>query len=197
MMSSVFFRNLFFGSVFLAIGANWVAASESAKIQFPGSSSQLISPNGRYVLVNVDSEGPAMTSYLSDNHSLYLLDLKSTKVEKVRSYGRKVEALWSPQSLALLINDYEGSNSTRAIVYLVDKGKYFDVKDELRRRLGSNRSIFGNHHVHIVGTDWLAENKLQVKITGYGDVDPAGFTLWYEYTVGHGFRKLAEDASSK
>lgn len=56
--------------------------------------------------------------------------------------------------------------------------------------MGDNKSTFGNHHVYIESVKWLSENKVKIKISGYGDIDPEGFTLWYEYTFGDGFESL-------
>ena len=53
-----------------------------------------------------------------------------------------------------------------------------------------NKSVFGNHHTYIVGTEWFSQNRVKIKIFGHGDIDPNGFTLWYEYLIGDGFKKL-------
>ena len=63
---------------------------------------------------------------------------------------------------------------------------------ELRRQMGDNQSIFNNHHVYVTGVGWLGEDKVEIKIWGYGDIDPRGFTLRYEFTIGDGFKKLQE-----
>jgi len=165
-------------------------ATDGAKLRFPGGHSQLASPDGRYVAVNIDSDVAGQAALLGDNHALFLLDLKTKTVEEVYPYGRGVEILWSPGGSALLINDRAGSDhSNTAIVILTPQKRRIDVEAELRAAMSSNKSIFKNHHVYISGTQWLTENKVRIKVSGYGDVDPKGFTLWYEYAIGGDFRR--------
>src|SRR5947207_9725413 len=84
---------IFLGSlVFLYAGV--VYANEELTIRFPGVISQTASPNGRCVLINIDSDNDSQTRYMGANHALYLLNLETTKIEKIHSYGRNVEVLW-------------------------------------------------------------------------------------------------------
>lgn len=175
-------------SVFLL--GTMLLAGEKQIVRFPGKETKFLSPNGRYVLINVDSIEEKDVSRLGDNHALYLRDLKHNKEDKIYSYGRYVDVLWSLKGGWLLINDHGGSDYTNSIIFPVsNKGRPVDVKEELRKREGDNKSIFGNHHVYIEGTEWLSENRLKIRVSGYGDVDPGGFTLWYEYVIGDGFKK--------
>lgn len=155
--------------------------------RFPGERSEILSPNRRFILYNIDTENTW------PNHALFLKDIKEEKEKKLYAYQRYVEVLWSPQSTALFINDHGGSDYSNSIIFIFEgkkKNKTFDLREELRQNLGNHKSIFGNHHVYIESVEWLNEDKVKVKISGYGDVDPDGFTLWYEYKIGEGFRKL-------
>ena len=178
------------GSLVL-LWAGVMYADEEPATRFPGVVSQTVSPDGKHVLINIDSEGDSQTAYLGDNHALYLLDLETTKIEKIRSYGRNVEVLWSPKGSALLLSDHRGSDFTDTIIYMLNgKKRQIDMERELRRQMGDNQSIFNNHHVYVTGVGWLGEDKVEIKIWGYGDIDPRGFTLRYEFTIGDGFKKL-------
>jgi len=171
---------------------SFAATAGSQKVmQFPGESSQIASPNGRYILVNVDSESEEHTLALGGNHALYLRDLRTSKEKKIYAYGRKVEALWSPRGNRLMISDYGGSDYANCLIFFFDTERTsIDVQEQLRERMRHNKSIFGNHHVYIVGTEWFSEKRVKIKIFGHGNIDPHGFTLWYEYLIGDGFKKL-------
>lgn len=152
--------------------------------RFPGAS-DLPSPNRLYVLRNVDNENA------EPNHILFLRYIKTKQEEKLFSYGRYVEVLWSPAGNGLIINDHGGSDFSNCIVFLFnDKKKLMNVKEQLKLKMGDNKSIFRNHHVYIEGMKWISEQKLEIRITGYGDVDPDGFTEWYEYIIADGFKFL-------
>ncbi len=166
-----------------------LAAFEKRPVRFPGERSQMESPDGRYVLINVDSENKEQILSLGGNHALFLQNSKTGKKEKIYSYDRYVEVLWSPNGRRMIINDYGGSDYAFPIIFSFDGNiESINVEDKVRRELADNRSIIGNHHVFIIGTEWLGEDKVKIKIYGYGDVDPKGFTLWYEYQISDKFK---------
>ncbi len=156
-------------------------------LRFPGTLSRLASPDSRHVLINADSES---VSPSGDSHALYLQNPKTGEHKEIYSYGRYVEVLWSPGGGKLLINDYAGSDYSLPVIFLTDSDKTVNIAEEIRKKLGNSRSISGNHHVYITGTEWLTENSLKIRICGYGDIDPEGFTYWYEYIIGNGFGRL-------
>ncbi len=166
-----------------------LAAAESRSAHYPARSGGLTSPDGRYVLLNIDNETDNQVQYLGDNHALYLIDLKFARLRKVHAYGRSVVVSWSPRGSAFYINDRTGSNSSNVIFYLVSIGKAINLSEEFRQRV-TQKSVERNHHVYFEATEWLTENTVKLKIHGYGDVDPNGFELWYEYRPSRGFRLL-------
>lgn len=173
----------------------WSAAmaQETQLIKLPGEVSAIPSPDGKYVLINVDSENEKQSLSLGGNHALYLQNLKTGKQKKIYSYDRYIEILWSPKGSKLLINDHGGSDYSFPIIFLINDNKQpIDVGKQIKENMAmaSNQSISGNHHVYIVGTKWLDENRVKIKIYGYGDVDPRGFTLWYEYSIQNGFKSI-------
>lgn len=158
---------------------------------FPGMTSRVLSPDGRHILINVDSKTKEQTVSLEGNHALYLQDLVTGDIQKLYSYDRRVDVLWSPSGTKLLINDYAESDFSKAIVFFAYDNKHrIDLEEEFMKQMPNNETIFGNHHVYIIGTKWLDENELLIKVYGYGDVDQDGFTLWYQYTIGDGLRFL-------
>ncbi len=174
----------------ILLGAGLSAAAEGPSINFPGPKCGVTSPDGRYIVLNVDSQMDAETRYLGENHALYLLDLKTPTVKRIHPYGRSVSVLWSPRGSALLINDRVGSDSSTVLLVVVGRGaQKIDIGQQLKKK-ARERSIVANHHVYIEGVEWLAENAMKVKVHGYGDLDPNGFELWYEYMVGGAFKRL-------
>lgn len=156
---------------------------------FPGKVSQVASPDGRFVLRNVDYDQEPY-------HVLYLGDVRRKTEEKLLAYGRVASALWSPDGRALLVNDYGGSDYSNCLVFLFGDGRTrIDVQAKLREQLGGDQTLFRNHHVYIEGVTWLGRSTVEVKVSGYGDVDPKGFTRFYEYPLGGRFRLLRKTAS--
>jgi hypothetical protein len=95
-----------------------------------------------------------------------------------------------------VINDYGGSDYSTCLVFsFAEQGTRVDVLEELRVKMGSDRSIFGNHHVYVECVGWVGNDKVKVKVSGYGDVDPDGFTRIYEHPIGGSFRLLKSTAT--
>jgi hypothetical protein len=176
-----------------ALGALLLLLAPSALagglIAFPGPFSEVSSLDGRFVLANVDSDEPPY-------HVLYLREKAKSGQEKLLEYGRHASALWAPDGRGLVINDYGGSDYSNCLVFAVASArKHVDIRAELRKQLAGERLIFRNHHVYIEGVAWLGADKVKVKVSGYGDIDPKGFTLFYEYSLDGSFRLLSRTAS--
>lgn len=156
------------------------------KAAFPGTASDIKSPDGRYVIRNVDNEkqDPA--------HNLMLIDTSSKSVTKIYSYGRHVEVLWSPTSRAFIVNDFEGSDSARPVLFTIPwKNSSEDLRKKLIDFLSSRQEadrVLQNHHVYFSVQQWVSSDQVLCKVTGYGDVDPKGFTKHFIYKLGDGFR---------
>jgi hypothetical protein len=133
-------------------------------------------------LTNVDTDS---------GHRLYLENPKSKAREEILSYSRHASGLWSADSRSFIVNDYGGSDFSKCLVFTLDgQTKRLDLEKEIEKELKATRSIFGNHHVYVECTGWLGSNSVKVKISGYGDVDPDGFTLFYAHTLGGSFSLL-------
>ena len=156
--------------------------------RFPGLS-EISSPNGRYLLRNVDIEKDGEFS-----HQLILRDTKTNTEKVIYSYGRYVDVLLSKDSKGLIINDHGGSDYTNCIIVRFQKEiEMYNVKELLTSQaIKYKKSIVGNHHVYIEGDQWITNKKIKVRITGYGDVDPDGFSIWYEYTIGDKFKFITK-----
>lgn len=153
-------------------------------IAFP-EHSRAVSPNGRYVLVGVDSD-------TEPNHTVFLEDLRLKTRRKLFNYDRHIELLWSPDSESFAVSDYAGSDySLCSIVSVTGNVPPIQVWDELVKAATANeqKSLLHNDHVYIAATDWVSPRILKVKVWGHGEVNPAGFTRFYRYEIGLGIRR--------
>jgi hypothetical protein len=178
---------LFLGTIFtiaLILGATGQKAS------FPGKQSETVSPNGRFKVRNSDYDERIPAP------SLTLIDSRSMEEHKLYVYGRHVDVLWSPDSRALVVNDYEGSDFSKAVLIEVpEQSSRIDLWEKLIEFLRSSnaaRSALQNHHVYLTAEKWLNSRELLCKLTGYGEVDPKGFTRHYIYQRGAGFRNATK-----
>ncbi|MFZ3362965.1 MAG: hypothetical protein WBX13_06765 [Candidatus Acidiferrales bacterium] len=157
-------------------------------VSFPGAKSETESPDRRYVIRNSDSltENPA--------HTLWLVDAKGGSAIKIYQYARSADVLWSPASDAFVINDYEGSNSTRPFLYAVPwTGTKIDLLEEFTHFLRGRheeRLVLKNDHVYFTVRRWINPHELLCQLEAYGAASPhgSGFNGHYVYRIGEGFR---------
>jgi hypothetical protein len=160
--------------------------ASAQKLSFPGVKSEIKSLDGRYTIQNTDDvkQEPA--------HTLTLIDNRTGTRTKIYSYGRSVDVLWSPTSKALVVNDHEGSDAAHPLLYTFPwTNPPVDLRERLVEFLRSGpgaRSILANHHVYLLAQRWSSRDEILCQVTGYGEVDPHGFTAQYVYKLGEGFR---------
>jgi hypothetical protein len=166
-----------------------IASGVSAQnVSFPGARSEAKSPDGLYIIRNSDSmtENPA--------HTLTLVESKGGSVVKVYQYRRSADVLWSPDSDAFVINDYEGSDSTRPVLYKVPwTGTKTGILEELTAFLRSRHEeklVFNNDHIYLTVQRWINRHELLCRLEAYGAASPhgSGFKGYYVYGIGDGFR---------
>lgn len=166
-----------------------IASGASAQIlSFPGAKLETESPDGRSMIRNSDSlsESPA--------HTLTLVEAKSGSSIKIYQYARSVDVLWSPASDAFVINDYEGSDSTRPFLYEVPwTGTKTDILKEFTRfmrRRHEEKLVLKNDHVYFTVRRWINPRELLCQFEAYGEASPRGSGLkgFYVYRIGEGFR---------
>jgi hypothetical protein len=155
-------------------------------VSFPGTRSESKSPDGRFVIKNSDSDVEDLA------HTLTLVDRRNGSVIKIYQYERGVDILWSPASDAFVINDHEGSNVSHPVLFREPWSTNFtDLREKLIDFLRSRnqaKSALENHHLYFTARRWLSDNEILCQVTGYGDVDPKGFTKHYVYKIDVGFR---------
>jgi hypothetical protein len=175
------------------LGTALVLEASDKRASFPGPESEARSPDGRYSIKNTFYEH-AQRAYL------LFIDRRSGKQHKIRDYARHVEVLWSPASNAFVVNDYEGSDSTRPILYSVpwttsdkDLLQNTDLLQKLTDFLRVRREeklVLGNGHVYLTVQRWINPEELLCLLQAYGEASPhgSGFEGRYVYKIGDGFR---------
>jgi hypothetical protein len=164
-----------------------LSSAVGQKISFPGSRSETKSPNGRYVIQNVDSDQPPA-------HTLILMDMRNGSTNTVYKYARHVDVLWSPSSDATVINDYEGSNASRPILITLPwtaATTPLDLRENLidfLRSKGESKIILGNDHSYLLAQRWLSSKEILCELRVYGEANPKGAARLYVYTIGEGFK---------
>ena len=144
---------------------------------FPGTRSTLISPDGRWVLRNQDSD-------TEPNHVLFVRRLPSGSELQLMTYGRSVEALWAPSGSSLAINDHEGSDLTVCNVFSLNDGvKRADLLPLVEKQLQGDPQFETSTHVKIEAIAWRGPQVVVIRVSGYGDRAPNGFKRMFEYSI--------------
>jgi hypothetical protein len=175
--------------IFLLLALCSLVAFGSSKkpVEFPGPQAKLQSPDGRYVVENVDSDK-------EPHHTLRLKSAATGTVRTLCSYQRHVTVLWSPDGKKLVVNDYAGSDFSRVLIFSADReSPLVNVGAELLQSLRDSpdrRSLADNQHVYFAVSGWEGKESVKLKVWGYGQVDPKGFSRWYQYTLGGSFHRL-------
>ncbi|GMV99886.1 MAG: hypothetical protein AMXMBFR84_10250 [Candidatus Hydrogenedentota bacterium] len=162
--------------VLLLMTATICAASDgnstSTKLTgFPGRQSTLLSPNGKYLLINVDADSETVAERLGNNHALYVMDLASTKSVRVVEYGRSVAVAWSPSGDTLAINIHEGSSDTTCMVCRFEEKENALIVVE--QKLDQVAAKFAGEtfrqlgHQFVEALCWISEDQLEIRIHGY------------------------------
>lgn len=156
-------------------------------VSFP-EQSQAASPNARYVIIGGQNHAePFHTAILEDRV------LKTRR--KLFDYDRHIDILWSPDNKSFALSDYEESDYSRCSIIFVDQTlPAIRVWDKLVKALTptERKSLLENQHVYIAAMQWIEAGALKVKVWGYGEVDPSGFTRFYSYDRDGRVKRLNE-----
>ena len=146
-------------------------------VSFP-ERSQAASPDGRYVIIGVDTDSPP-------HHTVFLDDHAQKTRRELFDYDRHIVLLWANDSKSFAVTDYIGNDTSRCTVLSVDKSvRPIQVLDMLFTALNKDareqlESQLSNQHVHVEAFVWAAPTVLTVKVSGYRDVDRAAFETFY------------------
>jgi hypothetical protein len=161
------------------------AAAAVDPVAFPGAA-EARDPTGRYAVTCVSAEN----SDGGGHHDLNLDVLKSSQSRRLLSFGRHATVFWAPDGNALAITDWGGSDfSTIQVFYPERPGATVDLGAELSRSFPSLPERERNHHVYLEAVRWLDAKTLRFRLRGYGDRDPGGFDLLFDYALGGDVRR--------
>lgn len=165
----------------------WCLIAHAQTVTFPGQKPESISPNKRYAIRNEDDEKR------SPAHVLIFREAGLQEEHRLYEYDRSVDVLWSPLSNAVVINDHEGSDSSKPVLFSFAKGRnpidLWPKLIEFLRALHQDPSALKNHHVYFTADRWLDGKSFLCKLTGYGEENPGGFTRYYVFELNKdGFR---------
>jgi len=178
------------GAVIAALAILTIPAQSQTSRNFPGPKSELASPDGRYVIQNVDpsqhdanrNSANCTTSLHNEeyDHFLFLKDKVTGKSRQIYQYGRGVSVVWSPDSGHLAINDYAGSDYTETSIFSVEAAvPKIDVQKELYAK--GDVTLAGDHEYFGVAY-WIDNRRVVVHHWGYGNGGP-GYCECYVYTL--------------
>lgn len=159
-------------------GGPSVVVTSDLRVLFP-EKTQAPSPDGRYVIVGVNSES-------SPHHRVFLEDRVRKTRRKLFNYDRNIVLLWHYNSKWFAVTDNFASDGSRCTIFSVDKKiRPMPVLDLLFRALYPSsrddlKTFLSNHHAYVEAVAWDGPMILKVKVSGYGDANPGGFTKFYE-----------------
>jgi len=186
----------------IAVGVVLVAAALCGKaaavpfVVFP-QAGQLVSPDGRLVVRNVDREAPA-SDFVGTFHALWLIEIATGRSLKLCDYVGLAAVAWSGNDF-LIVTQYVGKRTSRAAVFsvahpedpvLLDKPMLIRlVPVELRATLRENDHVF-------VEASRLEQDTLYLRVWGYGQHDVNGFHWLCEYALREGTVSCGEEPRS-
>jgi len=165
-------------------------------VVFP-KATELLSPNGRFVVRNVDRQSPA-SDFVGTFHALWLTEVATGRSLKLCDYVGLAAVAWSGNDF-LIVTQYVGKRTSRAAVFsvshpedpvLLDKSMLIRlVPLELRATLRENDHVF-------VEASRLEQDTLHLRVWGYGQHDANGFRWHCQYAFREGTVSCAEDPGS-
>jgi hypothetical protein len=163
-------------------------AIASPIVKFPYNVKGAESPDGRYLVFNLNHEEQTLA------HTLELRDKKTGLSKKVLDYGRHVEVGWSSDSRFFYVNDYLGSDEVTCFIVDSADGASLDLRPFVDAIIDKRDAIWSNHHRFLTCKSWK-EGQVTVSLNGYGGANSEGFDLYFRYNVRE--QKLHRFVSSK
>lgn len=160
-------------------GCSTVSSDDCARL-----SEELPSPDGQWRLF-----------WLFSSHQLILHDTKTHDEKIIYESERDVDALWSPDSRFIILNDWAGSNvSTCVLLYPGQNKEPFDLSGAVDEALdkGPWEHIVSKNSDkwYLSGVRWLDNRRIELKLHGwtYYEVAPhvRSFVFSMIYTINEG-----------
>jgi len=162
-------------------------------VVFP-KAGQLVSPDGRFVVRNVEREAKA-TEFAGNFRSLWLTEIHTGRTRKLCDYVGIAAVAWSGND-SLIVTQYLTQETSRALIFSVTVAEEPIVVDvpglirlvpaELRPALKENDHVF-------VEASRLEGESLFFRVWGYGKHDADGFRWRCEYNLNSGTVSCSEE----
>src|ERR1700693_4425086 len=156
-------------------------AFASQFVVFP-KASELVSPDGRFAVRSVDSQGSA-SDIGGTFHSLWLFELATGGSRKLCDYLGVASVAWSSNDW-LLVTQYVGRRTSRALVFSATAAEDPIMLDKitLTRLIPAELrpSLRENDHVFVEGSR-VEHDTLYLAVWGYGQHDANDFAWRSEY----------------
>lgn len=157
------------------IAALAIPALSQVSRNFPDKKSEIVSPDGQYLVENVDH-------HEEYTHVLFLKNKTTGETRQVYEYTRGASVVWSPDSRHFAIDDGAGSDYTETKILSVDESvPEIDVQKEIRDKMNVN--VPSGHHEYFYVAYWIDARRVVVYHWGYGGDDPNGFCECYVYRL--------------
>jgi len=161
--------NLYIMSLIVVLA---VPALSQVSRTFPDKKSEITSPDGRYLLQDVDHN--------QEYRVLFLKSMTTGKARQIYKYTRNASVVWSPDSRHFAIDDAAGSDYTETKILSVDETvPEIDVQQEIRDKM----DVPSGHHEYFYVAYWIDARRVVVYHWGYGGEDPNGFCECYVYRL--------------
>ena len=155
-------------------------------VVFP-KAGQLVSPDGRFVVRNAESE-KATSDFVGTFHSLWLVDQSSGRARKLCDYVGVAAVAWSDNDF-LVVTQYLSKKTSRALVFPVASSQDAIMLDQptLVQLIPPERREFLRDNDHVFVEAWRLEgDTLFLSVWGYGQHDPKGFSWRCNYALQEG-----------
>src|SRR6266496_3593090 len=150
-------------------------------VVFPHAA-ELVSPNRRFVVRNVERAGVA-GEFVGTFHSLWLFDEATGSSRKLCDYLELAAVAWSGNEF-LIVTEYVAKKSSRAMVFSLEGDRepvQLDPPSLIRLLPGEfHPALRENDHVFVEAVR-LEERILTLSVRGYGQRDRNGFRWACQY----------------
>lgn len=160
----------------LALTVGWGVPSSSARCSFPGPRHECSGPRAGATVEWRDATG-------TRDHELWLH--RGGSVERLLSFGRSVDLLWSRDGTVLAITDHVTSDGSDVwVVRLEEPLQVASVEKAFNETLGRPPAIYRNGHRYFTAVSWGSARNLRFQVRAYDTAPDAEFVGAYSYELG-------------
>jgi hypothetical protein len=150
----------------VSLAAAVAAEAPTVVARFPGPTTRVLDPTGRYAVVWVAAD-PARSG---SRHALVLEDVASGRTRPLRVFDHWVTVLWSPDSRRLAVTDGVADDRSEVWAYRADEPAVPESVSAVLERQGKGGLKFaaGADHLYLEAVRWFDEDTVVVRAWGFG-----------------------------